>query len=135
MIISSPPKRQVQRPESLQYGNRASFSASICAIIINNKVILINERSFSFMKRLILLMFLVLLLMGGCKNMKNNQDLQDADPKDLPDTIAMQDDFTREFMASAEEEEEGYIYLSQKQVAIQCCIPSIPSLMTYIMKK
>ena len=87
------------------------------------------------MKRLILLMFLVLLLMGGCKNMKNNQDLQDADPKDLPDTIAMQDDFTREFMASAEEEEEGYIYLSQKQVAIQCCIPSIPSLMTYIMKK
>src|SRR5690625_3379955 len=114
MIISSPPKRQVQRPESLQYGNRASFSASICAIIINNKVILINERSFSFMKRLILLMFLVLLLMGGCKNMKNNQDLQDADPKDLPDTIAMQDDFTREFMASAEEEEEGYYLFESK---------------------
>src|SRR5690625_837332 len=108
MIISSPPKRQVQRPESLQYGNRASFSASICAIIINNKVILINERSFSFMKRLILLMCLVLLLMGGCKNMENNQDLQDADLKDLPDTIAMQDEFTREFMSSAEEEEEGY---------------------------
>src|SRR5690625_3711210 len=114
MIISSPPKRQVQRPESLQYGNKASFSASICAIIINNKVIIINERSFSFMKRLILLMFLVLLLMGGCKNMQNNQDLQDADPKDLPDTIAMQDDFTRGFMASTEEEEEGYYLFESK---------------------
>src|SRR5690625_886795 len=82
--------------------------------MINDKVILINERSFSFMKRLILLMFLVLLLMGGCKNMKNNQDLQDADPKDLPDTIAMQDDFTREFMASAEEEEEVYYLFESK---------------------
>jgi len=66
------------------------------------------------MKRLILLMFLVLLLMGGCKNMKNDQDLQDADPKDLPDTIAMQDDFTREFMASVEEEEEGYYLFESK---------------------
>src|SRR5690625_3957639 len=66
------------------------------------------------MKRLILLMFLVLLLMGGCKNMKNNQDLQEADPKDLPDTIAMQDDFTRDFMASAEEEEEGYYLFESK---------------------
>src|SRR5690625_4964052 len=113
MIISSPPKREVQRPEALQYGNKASFLASVCAII-NDKVILINERSFSFMKRLILLMFVVLLLMGGCKDMKNNQDLQDADPKDLPDTIAMQDDFTREFMASAEEEEEGYYLFESK---------------------
>src|SRR5690625_8025077 len=59
-------------------------------------------------------MFLVLLLMGGCKDMKNNQDLQDADPEDLPDTIAMQDDFTREFMASAEEEEEGYYLFESK---------------------
>src|SRR5690625_2927669 len=66
------------------------------------------------MKRTILLMFLVLLLMGGCKDMKNNQDLQDADPEDLPDTIAMQDDFTREFMASAEEEEEGYYLFESK---------------------
>src|SRR5690625_6237461 len=74
MIISSPPKREVQRPESPQYGNKALFLASVCAII-NDKVILINERSFSFMKRTILLMFLVLLLMGGCKDIKNNQDL------------------------------------------------------------
>src|SRR5690625_1020518 len=66
------------------------------------------------MKRLILLMFLVLLFMGGCKNMQNNQNLQDADPKDLPDTIAMQDEFTREFMASAEEEEEGYYLFESK---------------------
>src|SRR5690625_3836589 len=114
MIISSLPKGWVERPESLQQGNQASFSASVCAIIINNKAILINERSFSFMKRLILLMFLVLLFMGGCKNVKNNQDLQDADPKDLPDTIAMQDEFTREFMASAEEEEEGYYLFESK---------------------
>src|SRR5690625_2513107 len=114
MIISSLPKGWVERPESLQQGNKASFSASICAIIINNKAILINERSFSFMKRLILLMFLVLLFMGGCKNVKNNQDLQDADPKDLPDTIAMQDDFTRDFMASAEEEEKGYYLFESK---------------------
>src|SRR5690625_2476290 len=114
MIISSLPKGWVERPESLQQGNQASFSASVCAIIINNKAILINERSFSFMKRLILLMCLVLLFMGGCKNVKNNQDLQDADPKDLPDTIAMQDEFTREFMASAEEEEEGYYLFESK---------------------
>jgi len=66
------------------------------------------------MKRLILLIFVVLLLMGGCKRMENNQDLQDADPKDLPDTIAMQDEFTREFMASAEEEEEGYYLFESK---------------------
>src|SRR5690625_8048041 len=66
------------------------------------------------MKRLILLMFVVLLLMGGCKDMKNNQDLQDADPKDLPDTIAMQDEFTREFMASDEAEEEGYYLFESK---------------------
>src|SRR5690625_4338866 len=108
MIISSPPKRQVQRPESLQYGNRASFSASICAIIINNKVILINERSFSFMKRLILLMFLVLLFMGGCKYVKNNQDIQDADTKDFTDTITMKDEYTLKFIASSEEDDEGY---------------------------
>src|SRR5690625_1395465 len=60
-------------------------------------------------------MFLVLLLMGGCKDMKNNQDLQDADPKDLPDTIAMQDDFTRDLMQSAEEEEEGYNLFESKK--------------------
>src|SRR5690625_5638329 len=61
------------------------------------------------MKRWLLPLSLVLLLIGGC-----NQDLQDADPKDLPDTIAMQDEFTREFMASAEEEEEGYYLFESK---------------------
>ena len=61
------------------------------------------------MKRWLLPLSLVLLLMGGC-----NQDLEDADPKDLPDTIAMQDDFTREFMSSAEEEEEGYYLFESK---------------------
>jgi len=61
------------------------------------------------MKRWLLPLSLVLLLIGGC-----NQDLEDADPKDLPDTIAMQDDFTREFMASAEEEEEGYYLFESK---------------------
>src|SRR5690625_36132 len=66
------------------------------------------------MKRLILLMCLVLLLMRGCKNMQNNEDLQDADPKALPDAIAMQDDFTRGFMASTEEEEEGYYLFESK---------------------
>src|SRR5690625_2756400 len=60
------------------------------------------------MKRWLLPLSLV-ILMGGC-----NQDLQDADPKDLPATIAMQDDFTREFMASAEEEEEGYYLFESK---------------------
>src|SRR5690625_967969 len=61
------------------------------------------------MKRWLLPLSLVLLLIGGC-----NQDLEDADPKDLPDTIAMQDDFTRDFMASAEEEEEGYYLFESK---------------------
>src|SRR5690625_781408 len=66
------------------------------------------------MKRLILLIFVVLLLMEEYKNMGNTHGLQDADPKDLPDTIAMQDEFTREFMASAEEEEEGYYLFESK---------------------
>src|SRR5690625_6755165 len=48
------------------------------------------------------------------KNIQNKQELQDADPKDLPDTIAMQDDFTRGFMASTEEEEEGYYIFESK---------------------
>src|SRR5690625_6158635 len=70
---------------------------------------LFEERGFLLMKRWLLPLSLVLLLIGGC-----NQDLEDADPKDLPDTIAMQDDFTREFMASAEEEEEGYYLFESK---------------------
>src|SRR5690625_1752561 len=70
---------------------------------------LIDERGFLLMKRWLLPLSLVLLLIGGC-----NQDLQDADPKDLPDTIAMQDEFTREFMSSAEEEEEGYYLFESK---------------------
>src|SRR5690625_4211914 len=60
------------------------------------------------MKRWLLPLSLV-IIMGGC-----NQDLQDADPKDLPNTIAMQDEFTREFMSSAEEEEEGYYLFESK---------------------
>jgi len=60
------------------------------------------------MKRWLLPLSLVLLLIGGC-----NQDLEDADPKDLPDTIAMQDEFTREFMSSAEEEEGYYLFESK----------------------
>src|SRR5690625_3416645 len=59
-------------------------------------------------------MLLVLLLMGECKNKKNKQNLQEADQKDLPDTSAMQDDFRRDFMASAEEEEEGYYLFESK---------------------
>src|SRR5690625_7765665 len=55
--------------------------------------------------------------------MKNNQDLQDADPEDLPYTIAMKDDFTREFMASAEEEEEGYYLFESKTVGYTMLYP------------
>src|SRR5690625_330531 len=66
------------------------------------------------MIRTILLMLLVLLLLGGCKDIKNNEDLKNANPKDIPDTTAMQDDFTRDYMASAEEEEEGYYLFESK---------------------
>lgn len=69
--------------------------------------------------------------------MSGNHDIQDADPKDLPDTIAMQDDFTREFMASAEEIEEGYYLFESKTAGYTMLYPvnSKQSKMSYEKKK
>jgi len=50
-----------------------------------------------------------LVLMGGC-----HMDEQKEQPKKWPDTVAFQDEFTREFMASTKEVKEGY-YLFQSK--------------------
>jgi len=50
-----------------------------------------------------------LVLMAGC-----HMEEQKEQPKKWPDTVAFQDEFTREFMASTKEVKEGY-YLFQSQ--------------------
>src|SRR5690625_4230271 len=52
------------------------------------------------------------LLLAGCHLMET--DITKMDPKKLPDVIAFQDDFTREFMGSIDEVEEGF-YLFQSK--------------------
>ena len=50
----------------------------------------------------------------GCKDMNDEQNLTEIDAQKLPDTVALQDDFTREFIASPEEVEEGYYLFESK---------------------
>src|SRR5690625_2900643 len=52
------------------------------------------------------------LLLAGCHLMET--DITKMDPKKLPDVTAFQDDFTREFMGSVDEVEEGF-YLFQSK--------------------
>ncbi|WP_164218664.1 hypothetical protein [Virgibacillus sp. YIM 98842] len=65
------------------------------------------------MKTKIILSLLVLFLLGGC-NVLGQKDIAEMDPADLPDVIAFQDDFTREFMSSLEEVEAGYYLFESK---------------------
>jgi hypothetical protein len=42
------------------------------------------------------------------------KDISEMDPAELPDVIAFQDDFTREFMSSLDEVEDGYYLFESK---------------------
>ncbi|GCD81231.1 putative lipoprotein YvcA [Parageobacillus thermoglucosidasius] len=53
-------------------------------------------------------MLLALILIGGCE-----MDSK-AQPEKLPDTVAFQDEFTREFMVSPKEVKEGYYLFKSK---------------------
>jgi hypothetical protein len=65
-------------------------------------------------KSAIILAFLILIL-GGCNVMNNsNSGSPKNQTNELPDTLAFQDEFTRDFLASSEEVEDGY-YLFESQ--------------------
>ncbi|WP_164219225.1 hypothetical protein [Virgibacillus sp. YIM 98842] len=65
------------------------------------------------MKSKIVSSLLILFLLGGC-NVWGQKDIAEMDPSELPDVIAFQDDFTREFMGSLEEVEDGYYLFESK---------------------
>jgi hypothetical protein len=74
-----------------------------------------------------------MILLGGCgmetKDVKKAQAEQeqkrpkDMDPKDLPQVTAFQDEKTREFMVSTNEEEPGYYLLEGKSKRFRMLFP------------
>ena len=63
------------------------------------------------MKSIVKLVFLCMILfIGGCQigNDKPITNPEKVSTEDLPDTRAMQDEFTRSFLKSTEEVEDGY---------------------------
>ncbi|WP_164219226.1 hypothetical protein [Virgibacillus sp. YIM 98842] len=65
------------------------------------------------MKPKIVFSVFILFLLAGC-NVLGQKDIAEMDPAELPDVIAFQDDFTREFMSSLEEVEDGYYLFESK---------------------
>ncbi|WP_164218657.1 hypothetical protein [Virgibacillus sp. YIM 98842] len=65
------------------------------------------------LKSKIVLSLFILFLLAGC-NVLGQKDIAEMDPAELPDVIAFQDDFTREFMSSLEEVEDGYYLFESK---------------------
>ena len=55
----------------------------------------------------------IILFIGGC-GLMSEKDISKMNPEDLPDVTAFQDDFTREFMTSTEEVEDGYYLFESK---------------------
>lgn len=64
------------------------------------------------MRKFIFLSILSILFLSGCDIVQ--QDVSKMDPKKLPDVPAFQDEFTRGFMGSTDEIEDGF-YLFQSQ--------------------
>src|SRR5690606_26543949 len=60
-----------------------------------------------------LFILMTLLIGGGCDTV-GRKDISVMDSAELPNVVAFQDDFTREFMASTEEVEEGYYLFKSK---------------------
>ena len=68
--------------------------------------------------------------------MNDEQNLTEIDAQKLPDTVALQDDFTREFIASPEEVEEGYYLFESKTGGYTMWYPKNAKLSpTYYQKK
>ncbi|MEK3806754.1 hypothetical protein MHB63_09465 [Bacillus sp. FSL H8-0547] len=65
------------------------------------------------MKRVILLLGIVLGITSGCGS-SAGPGIEKTNQESIPDTEAFQDEFTREFMKSAEETEEGYYTFESK---------------------
>lgn len=57
-------------------------------------------------KKIILFIIVCIIIIGGVVFLK--KDIMDMDPKKLPDVMAFQDEFTRGFMGSTKEVEDGY---------------------------
>ncbi len=88
------------------------------------------------MKKIIFICFsLLLALTGGCsmndndKNTTNNNKTEavkpkDMDPKDLPQVPAFQDEKTREYMVSTQEEKPGYYLLESKLKGFRMLFPA-----------
>lgn len=66
------------------------------------------------MRKILLICISIIFLLAGCNLLSFEKDIAEMDPKDLPDVPAFQDDFTREFMASTEEVEDGYYVFQSK---------------------
>jgi len=60
-----------------------------------------------------LFILMILLIGGGCDTV-GRKDISVMDSAELPNVVAFQDEFTREFMASTEEVEEGYYLFKSK---------------------
>jgi hypothetical protein len=69
---------------------------------------IIGKGDCPLLKRWKNLLLLALILIGGCE-----MDSK-AQPEKLPDTVAFQDKFTREFMVSPKEVKEGYYLFKSK---------------------
>ena len=56
------------------------------------------------------MILLVVIVLGGCQlgNSNKNQKPSEMDTEDLPDVEAFNDEFTRDFLQSVEEAEEGF---------------------------
>ncbi|MDY0409411.1 hypothetical protein ACFFIS_01405 [Virgibacillus soli] len=65
----------------------------------------------TLLKRLVTLSMIFTLLVS-CSMFE--KPIAERDPKDLPDVMAFQDEFTRGFMTSAEEVEDGYYLFESK---------------------
>lgn len=61
------------------------------------------------MKKIFVYIFTFVFIVGGCEIMDEKKNNSDIKPNEtLPNTAAFQDPFTREFMVSPEEVEEGF---------------------------
>src|SRR5699024_4196167 len=74
-----------------------------------------DGRRFSLMKKAYLLsaFTFIILFIGGCWLM-SEKDISEMDTKDLTNVTDFQDDFTREFMKSTEEVDDGYYLFESK---------------------
>lgn len=92
----------------------------------------IGDRGWDFglMKRFLFILILIPILLGGCGGLEpaNNENYQNEKEKftnkdELPKTEAFQHEFTREFLVSTEEVEEGYYLFESKTGGYQMLFP------------